>query len=92
MITGRAKGIDFALHTWGEGKHLALLLHGFPDDAGSMQPLGEGLARLGFFAVAPYLRGYFPGVLAIFADNLGRFLAGAPLHNVVDKRLGYVAS
>ena len=40
--------------------------------------------------VSGYLRGYFPGALAIFADNLGRFVAGAPLHNVVDKRLGYV--
>jgi len=42
--------------------------------------------------ISGYLRGYFPGVLAIFADNLGRFVAGTPLHNVVDKRLGYVAS
>ena len=42
--------------------------------------------------ISGYTRGYFPGVLAIFADNLGRFVAGAPLHNVVDKRLGYVAS
>jgi len=41
--------------------------------------------------ISGYLRGYFPGVLAIFADNLGRFLASAPLHNIVDKRLGYVA-
>jgi len=41
--------------------------------------------------VSGYLRGYFPGAFAIFADNLGRFVAGAPLHNVVDKRLGYVA-
>jgi len=41
--------------------------------------------------ISGYTRGYFPGVLAIFADNLGRFIAGLPLHNVVDKRLGYVA-
>lgn len=41
--------------------------------------------------VSGYLRGYFPGALAIFADNLERYLAGAPLRNVVDKRLGYVA-
>ena len=40
--------------------------------------------------ISGYLRGYFPGVLAIFADNLARFVAGTPLHNVVDKRLGYV--
>jgi phosphoglycerate dehydrogenase-like enzyme len=41
--------------------------------------------------VSGYLRGYFPGVLAIFADNLARFVAGEPLRNVVDKQLGYVA-
>jgi len=40
--------------------------------------------------VSGYLRGYFPGALAIFADNLGRYLAGTPLRNVVDKKLGYV--
>ncbi len=42
--------------------------------------------------ISGYTRGYFPGVLAIFSDNLARFVAGAPLHNVVDKRLGYVAN
>jgi phosphoglycerate dehydrogenase-like enzyme len=41
--------------------------------------------------VSGYLRGYFPGVLAIFADNLARFVTGEPLRNVVDKQLGYVA-
>jgi phosphoglycerate dehydrogenase-like enzyme len=41
--------------------------------------------------VSGYLRGYFPGVLAIFSDNLARFVAGTPLRNVVDKQLGYVA-
>jgi hypothetical protein len=28
-------------------------------------------------------------MLALFDDNLTRFLAGQPLRNVVDKRLGY---
>jgi pimeloyl-ACP methyl ester carboxylesterase len=42
----------------GEGDRKALLLHGFPDDAGSMVPLMEALANKGFTAVAPYMRGY----------------------------------
>jgi len=41
--------------------------------------------------ISGYTPGYFDGVLAVFSDNLGRFVAGAPLRNVVDKRLGYVA-
>ena len=41
--------------------------------------------------ISGYTPGYFPSVLAVFADNLGRFVEGAPLRNVVDKRLGYVA-
>jgi len=28
-------------------------------------------------------------MLPIFADNLRRFIEGAPLRNVVDKELGY---
>jgi phosphoglycerate dehydrogenase-like enzyme len=28
-------------------------------------------------------------MLPIFADNLRRFITGAPLRNVVDKELGY---
>jgi phosphoglycerate dehydrogenase-like enzyme len=43
--------------------------------------------------LTPHVSGYRPGyleaVLALFADNLGRFVASAPLRNVVDKRLGY---
>lgn len=43
--------------------------------------------------VTPHISGYTPTyfdrMLAIFEDNLARFLAGQPLRNVVDKRLGY---
>jgi phosphoglycerate dehydrogenase-like enzyme len=41
--------------------------------------------------ISGYMPGYFPAVLALFAENLARFVAGEPLRNVVDKRLGYVA-
>jgi phosphoglycerate dehydrogenase-like enzyme len=31
----------------------------------------------------------WPAVLPVFKDNLRRFIAGAPLRNVVNKDLGY---
>lgn len=43
---------------------LALCLHGFPDAASTWAPLLERLAREGFHAVAPYLRGFAPSGLA----------------------------
>jgi glyoxylate/hydroxypyruvate reductase A len=43
--------------------------------------------------VLPHIGGGFPGrdkvVGALFADNLGRFLAGQPLRELVDRKLGY---
>jgi phosphoglycerate dehydrogenase-like enzyme len=39
--------------------------------------------------ISGYMPGYFPGALAIFTDNLGRYVRGESLRNVVDKRLGY---
>jgi pimeloyl-ACP methyl ester carboxylesterase len=54
-----ANGIEFEYLHAGEGQ-LALCLHGFPDDAGSMRPLLTRLADAGFHAVAPYMRGYGP--------------------------------
>lgn len=39
--------------------------------------------------VSGYTPAYFDKMLAIFEDNLGRYLEGRPLRNVVDKRLGY---
>jgi phosphoglycerate dehydrogenase-like enzyme len=41
--------------------------------------------------VSGYTRHYFERTLDLFRDNLRRFVAGEPLRNVVDKRLGYVA-
>ena len=46
--------------------------------------------------ITPHLSGYTPAyfdkMLAIFEDNLARYLEGRPLRNVVDKRLGYSRS
>jgi len=55
-----ANGITFECLRAGDGDRLALCLHGFPDDAGSMEPVAERLADEGFTAVAPYMRGYAP--------------------------------
>lgn len=63
----QANGLRFTTLQAGDGA-LALCLHGFPDDAGSMVPLLEGLAARGFLAVAPYMRGYRPTELAADGD------------------------
>lgn len=55
-----ANGIEFTYLTMGDGDRLALCLHGFPDNAGSMEPLMARLAGDGFHVVAPFMRGYAP--------------------------------
>jgi pimeloyl-ACP methyl ester carboxylesterase len=57
----RANGLRFAYTEQGppDGP-LALLLHGFPDHAGTWRYLQPRLAAAGFRAVAPWLRGYPP--------------------------------
>jgi phosphoglycerate dehydrogenase-like enzyme len=46
--------------------------------------------------VSPHMSGDVIGwrdeLVRLFADNLGRYVSGRPLRNVVDKRLGYVGS
>lgn len=79
LTTLEANGLRFVAHVRGRGERLALLLHGFPDDAGSMLPLAERLAAAGFTAVAPYMRGYAPTDLA--PD--GRYGAAALARDVV---------
>lgn len=65
MTIGRdrvtANGLSFEYrHAGDPDGRLALCLHGFPDDAGSFDPLLERLAAAGYRAVAPYMRGYGP--------------------------------
>lgn len=55
-----ANGLSFECLRVGDGDRLALCLHGFPDDAGSMVPVMLHLADAGYTAVAPYMRGYGP--------------------------------
>jgi phosphoglycerate dehydrogenase-like enzyme len=40
--------------------------------------------------VSGYMPDYFQRALRLFEENLGRYLQGQPLRNVVDKSLGYV--
>ena len=39
--------------------------------------------------ISGYMPSYFDRMLAIFEDNLERYLEGRPLRNVVDKQAGY---
>ena len=64
-----ANGVDFAVRVWGGGPRLALLLHGFPDDADSMAPLAARLVVAGYRCAAPFLRGYAPTGPAPDGDN-----------------------
>ena len=65
-----ANGLHFAVFEGGSGD-LALLLHGFPDDARSMLPLAERFIAAGFRCIAPYLRGYRPSDAAPDGDYDG---------------------
>lgn len=55
-----ANGLEFPILEAGDGP-LVLCLHGFPDHARSWTPLLQRLAAEGFWAVAPTMRGYWPG-------------------------------
>lgn len=56
-----ANGVRFGyLQAGPPGAPLALCLHGFPDSAHTWRHLLPALARLGYHAVAPFLRGYAP--------------------------------
>jgi pimeloyl-ACP methyl ester carboxylesterase len=53
-----ANGLSFALDEAGEGDAVALCLHGFPESRRAWRVQLPALARLGWRAVAPDLRGY----------------------------------
>jgi pimeloyl-ACP methyl ester carboxylesterase len=71
----RANGLKFAYFEEGSGP-LALLLHGFPDTPHTWDDVRPALARAGFRAVSPYMRGYVPSDIpadgAYDSDTLGR--------------------
>ena len=80
-----ANGIAFGILEAGSGP-LALCLHGFPDSAYTWRHLLPELARTGFHAVAPFMRGYAP--TAVAADgcyDLGALVGDAvALHAALD--------
>ena len=64
-------------------------------DAFARQPLptDSELWSLPNVIITPRIAGItnekWPALLPIFRENLQRFIAGEPLRNLVDKRLGY---
>jgi phosphoglycerate dehydrogenase-like enzyme len=56
-------------------------------------PAGHPFWSLPNLVITPHISGYTPTyfdrMLGIFEDNLGRYLEGRPLVNVVDKQAGY---
>ena len=82
-IDWEADGLSVTAHSWGDRRApLALLLHGYPDTAWTWRHLGPFLADRGYWAVAPYLRGYAPTGLA--AD--GCYQVGALAHDAIAAR------
>jgi pimeloyl-ACP methyl ester carboxylesterase len=73
-----ANEIEFVFLEAGGGP-LALCLHGFPDSAYTWRHLLPELARAGFRAVAPFMRGYAP--TAVATD--GRYQIGALVADAV---------
>ncbi|MEO8701554.1 MAG: alpha/beta hydrolase [Kofleriaceae bacterium] len=71
----RANGLDFAYLVEGRGP-LVMLLHGFPDTAHTWDRTMTELARAGYRAVAPFMRGYHPTEIPkagpFDIDTLGR--------------------
>jgi pimeloyl-ACP methyl ester carboxylesterase len=84
LVTVSANGLQFGVLEAGSGP-LALCLHGFPDSADTWRHLLPALARAGFHAVAPFMRGYAPtSVPADGAYHLGALVADAvALHDVL---------
>lgn len=55
--------------TWGDpAAPLALCLHGYPDTAWTWRHLGPALAEHGYYAVAPFSRGYAPSSVPADGD------------------------
>jgi pimeloyl-ACP methyl ester carboxylesterase len=82
-LTLALNGRIAAALTWGpQDGPLALLLHGFPDSARTWRHLGPYLVERGWYAVAPYLRGYAPSSLA----SDGSYQVGALARDAIELR------
>ncbi len=65
--TVQANGLEFHYLDIGEGP-LALCLHGFPDSPWTYRYLLPELAKAGYRAVAPFMRGYAPTQISANGD------------------------
>lgn len=72
--TVRANDLEFQGLATGKGP-LALCLHGFPDSPWTYRHLMPELARAGYRAVAPFMRGYAPTGIPADGDFSTRALA-----------------
>ncbi|WP_433226323.1 D-2-hydroxyacid dehydrogenase [Actinomadura formosensis] len=79
-----------ALH---DGRIAGAALDVFEDEP---LPASSPLWEMPNVVVSPHMSGDVIGwrdeLVRLFTDNLGRYVSGRPLRNVVDKRLGYVGS
>lgn len=82
--TVQANGLRFHYLEMGQGP-LALCLHGFPDSPWTYRHLLPELARAGYRAVAPFMRGYAPTEVPADARYQTRDLAAdvATLHEAL---------
>ena len=55
-----ARSTNIAYLRWGSSDKKALLIHGFPDSAYSMEYLAQLMVADGYEVVAPFLPGYAP--------------------------------
>lgn len=77
----------------GDGRIAGAALDVFEDEP---LPASSPLWEMPNVIVSPHMSGDVIGwrdeLVRLFTDNLGRYVSGRPLRNVVDKRLGYVGS
>lgn len=84
-ITIETSTLEFSARRVGDGQHIALLCHGFPDDGGTFIPLMKRLAAAGYTTVAPDMRGY--GATdrpPLEPDNYGVTALGSDILAVLD--------
>ena len=65
----KAGDYTYEVRRAGDGDHLVILLHGFPETSHMWLPLLEHLAANGYTALAPDLRGYSPGARPAEAEH-----------------------
>ena len=84
------RSLRIAFHQWGNlAGRPVVLVHGFPDDAQGWNPVAEDLAERGYYALAPYLRGY--GQTRFLSDTSSRTAQQSELANDLKDFLDAIA-